>query len=151
MQEADGPTLDQVVQAIVLDGVSRGSDQTRIAVRGDELQASYFDSGEFRVGVAVPADWSGRVGRRLKLMAGILLTDPRVPQQGRFRRTAVVRGRLCELEVAVSTEPDVACGTIVLAIQNVRWGEEAADPTTRLLDEAEPFQKRPLSGRPTRS
>ena len=133
MTEADGPTLDQVVQAMVLDGVSRGSDRIRVAVQGDELQASYFDSGEFRVGVVVPAEWFGRVERRLKLMANILLTDPRVPQRGRFTCSAVVRGRQCELDVMVSTSPDVSGGSVALAIQSVRWGDEAADPTTRFL------------------
>src|SRR5215831_858006 len=133
MLAGDGRTLDQVVQAMVSEGVSRGSNQIRIAVRGDDLEASYFDGEEFRVGVVVPAHWFGRVERQLKLMANILLTDPRLPQEGWFKRSAVVRGGSCELEVALSTSPSAADDTILLTVQNVRWAGEAADPTMRLL------------------
>jgi type II secretory ATPase GspE/PulE/Tfp pilus assembly ATPase PilB-like protein len=150
MDDADGPTLDQIVQAFVLDAPSRGSSRVRIVVQGDELQACFFNGADFQVGVVVPANWIDRVERRLKLMANIILTDPRVPQRGRFRRAATVGGRFCELDVEVSTNPDPATRSIELTIKDVRWGAATTSPSPRLLGEDVVLFRQGPRGRPTR-
>lgn len=93
-------------------------------------------------------------GRRIKLLAGMLLVDPRVSQQGRLRQTVVFEGRPCEVTFLASTNPTPDGESITMKLNEKHWGpsgdgDPASDADTRVLgDRVVMFRKR--GGRPTR-
>src|SRR6266496_1680856 len=79
----------KLVNLLLVDSVKRGASQLEIRHQRGEALVRYRLNGVLRDIMPLPLELQERVVRRIRLMAGLTLADPRVAQAGWIRITIV--------------------------------------------------------------
>ncbi|MBT9584043.1 Flp pilus assembly complex ATPase component TadA [bacterium] len=110
-QETKGPVI-QLVNSIIGDAIRMGASDIHVEPQKTTLRVRYRLDGSLRTIVELPKRVQSACLSRLKLMAGIDISETRKPQDGRAR--ALIEGR--EVDLRVSSLPTFRGERVVLRI-----------------------------------
>lgn len=102
----------EVVNLILLEAISKRASDIHLEPEEDALRIRYRIDGNLGVALRLPKKVQGGVVSRLKIIAGLDITESRLPQDGRFR----IRYSGREIDFRVSVLPISFGGKIVLRI-----------------------------------
>ena len=109
--EEQGPVI-QLVNSIIGDAIRMGASDIHVEPQKESLRVRYRIDGSLRVMMELPKRVQSACLSRLKLMAGIDISESRKPQDGRAR--VRVSGR--EIDLRVSSLPTFRGERVVLRI-----------------------------------
>lgn len=125
------PKIVELVHGILMDSIICDADHIRIERRQDgSIVAFRQGGGIFCDRYHLPVELHELVVRRIKLMAGVLFADPRVPQKGRFRITAVINQRPGEFAFIISSVPAESGEGVLLQRTESHWASSGRSGST---------------------
>jgi type IV pilus assembly protein PilB len=110
------PDIIQLVNLIVLDGVSAGASDIHIEGWDDSVAIRVRIDGVLTELVHLPLDWMERIQQRFKVMASLVSYQSDIPQEGQVPADPDIGG----VELRVSYFPTVRGGKIVIRIFDPR-------------------------------
>lgn len=99
--ESKKPPVVRLVDLILAEGLSKRASDIHIEPEEDSLKVRYRIDGVLQEGFNIPKNSQNAVLARLKIMAGLNITEFRLPQDGRFK----VRFSEKEIDFRVSSLP----------------------------------------------
>lgn len=93
----------KLVNVILVDSIKRGASHVRVERRQGRSSVAFRINDAWVDVMSLPVHVHAPVVRRVKSMAGIVLSEPPVLQTGCFRIRALLETRPCEFAFAVST------------------------------------------------
>ncbi|MBI4346278.1 MAG: type II/IV secretion system protein, partial [Elusimicrobia bacterium] len=108
--DADDSPLVKRVHQLLVQGVSRRASDIHIEPQEDRVVVRFRVDGALTEACVLPPSIHSRLVTRIKIMANLVITEHRLPQDGQFR--ARIRGR--KVEFRVSTLPSAYGEKIVL-------------------------------------
>ncbi len=114
----DNSPIVRLVNQILAQAVKDRASDVHFDGGSDHVQVRFRVDGVLRPGQSLPKDLQSMVTARVKIVAGLDISERRLPQDGRFR--TAVDGR--EIDVRVSTLPTLYGEKVVLRILDQRTG-----------------------------
>jgi Type II/IV secretion system protein len=121
VSEETATPVVKLVNVILVDSIKRGASHIEVEPRQDVSAVTFRINNVPYYVMALPVHLHEPVVRRIKLMADILLADPRVPHDGSFRIKAVFDNRPCDFRFVVSTTPTALGDTVLLQRTGSNW------------------------------
>ncbi len=109
----DAPVV-KLLQSLFEDATQVGASDMHIEPQEDRLRIRFRIDGELHSQTETERRAAGALTQRLKLMAGLDISDRRLPQDGRFN--VLVRGH--PVDVRISTMPTVHGESVVMRLLN---------------------------------
>jgi MSHA biogenesis protein MshE len=113
----DAPVV-KLLQSLFEDATQVGASDMHIEPQEDRLRIRFRIDGELHSQTETERRAAGALTQRLKLMAGLDISDRRLPQDGRFN--VLVRGQ--PVDVRLSTMPTVYGESVVMRLLNRSTG-----------------------------
>lgn len=141
--EDEEGVVAQLVQTILSDAVKRRASDIHVEPMEDKLRIRYRIDGECREMECPPKRLQGSVISRIKILAGLDITDKRLPQDGRIK--AKIEGR--DIDLRVSSLPCFYGESVVMRILDKAENIVSLDTLGMHASDFERFQR--MIQRPT--
>ncbi|MBN1794640.1 MAG: Flp pilus assembly complex ATPase component TadA [Candidatus Omnitrophica bacterium] len=115
IRESQTPPIVKIVNLILIEALSRRASDIHIEPCENKLKVRYRIDGRLKEAMTLPKENQSAILARVKIMAGVDITESRFPQDGRFG----VKFRDGEVDFRVSVFPITFGGKIVLRALDV--------------------------------
>ena len=115
-KESGEAPIIRLVNLIFLDAVKRGASDIHLEPYEKELRLRLRIDGVMETAMAPPLQLRDAIASRIKIMAGLDISEKRLPQDGRMRMRLSVEDKPRELDFRVSTLPTLFGEKIVMRL-----------------------------------